>query len=301
MPNRAACAAIVLFWIIATFALAKRDILPRWVVGDPPDFAFAASAATDANADAKSQVEVPLPEPSRWLILVPDPRNAEAYREVGKMLTRSDRDDSQPGSAGWILTSEVQLDADRLLPKSLFSAGLKGESSRLNIDSESRIDASGSLSGFQVIVADENRRPMLRMNGKRQGERLEVTADGFNGTVRLKESFPFSRGAAVQNGFSPLERMPNLQVGQVWRAQVVSPLTGAVQTATTEVAARQVVRWRSRLVETFQIVSRMPPIQVRAWVRESDGLLIRQEAPTPLVTVILEREDDPAESPTEKP
>jgi hypothetical protein len=74
-----------------------------------------------------------------------------------------------------------------------------------------------------------------------------------------------------------------------WESQVVSPLTGNVESVRVEVARRNVmVHWDGSPVPTLEVVTRFKTMKARTWVRE-DGLVLRQEVPLVFVTLVLER------------
>jgi hypothetical protein len=92
----------------------------------------------------------------------------------------------------------------------------------------------------------------------------------------------------VQHEFGPLDRMPGLQVGQRWKSQVVSPLTGKVESVQTSVERKRIISWDGNPVTTLEVVSRFSLLTARTWIRP-DGLVLRQEVPFPLARIILER------------
>jgi hypothetical protein len=84
--------------------------------------------------------------------------------------------------------------------------------------------------------------------------------------------------------------MPGLAVGQRWEARVISPLTGKIDVVKAEVTRKSEIYWGKSLVNTFEVVQKIPPvISARTWVRRSDGLVLRQEVPFPVVKLIVER------------
>ena len=101
-------------------------------------------------------------------------------------------------------------------------------------------------------------------------------------------SFPYKPHGMVQSTFGPLDRLPRLHVGQTWESQVVSPLTGLVETCRVEVVGTKIITWDSDPITTLEVVTKASGISARTWVRR-DGLVIRQEVPVPLVNLVLER------------
>lgn len=273
MPNRAISIAIVLFWLVATSVQLRRDVMPRLITGDAPNL----------SGLARSEA---LPPPTTWKIKIPDLKAVEAAHEIGIMMTRANRGDN--GQV--VLTSEVKLEANRLIGSTAFE---NNNLVSLSIDAETVIDRDGSFLSFNAkVFEDLSRSLLITMDGARKDNQVEIRAQGLDGKIQITKSFPFKTGASIQNSLNPLDRMTNLQVGQLWKSQVINPLSGQVVEARVEVKSRQVIRWGNSLIETLQVDSHMSPFTARAWVRPEDGLVVRQEIPLALVTLILDRVED---------
>ena len=78
MPSRAACVAILLFWVYAAGGLLRRDILPDFWVTPPPDLRSIAAAEEDAR-------------PTAWELTVAEGNGLKGVRSVGRAVTRSSR------------------------------------------------------------------------------------------------------------------------------------------------------------------------------------------------------------------
>jgi hypothetical protein len=154
------------------------------------------------------------------------------------------------------------------------------------------VDASGNLTGFwaAVEVAGDSR-DGITLNGRVRKNHLEITAEGPLPIMNWKKSVPYETRGIVQNVLSPLDRMPGLQIGQRWNSRIVSPLTGRVEDVTVEVVRKRVITWDSNPVTTLEVVTSLPWIKARTWVRP-DGLVLRQEAPFPFVKLLLDRQPD---------
>ena len=132
---------------------------------------------------------------------------------------------------------------------------------------------------------------------------LAVNGDGKvwldrGGGMEWTQRFPYQPRGMVQNTFGPLDRLPGLQVGQRWESQVISPLTGKMESGIVEVVDKQVIAWGkdNNPVSTLVVVSRMGTHSARTWVRPADGLVLQQEIPFPMRKLVLVRQpdDDPA-------
>ena len=86
----------------------------------------------------------------------------------------------------------------------------------------------------------------------------------------------------------PLDRLPGLHLGQRWDSRAVNPFTGQVEVVRVEVQRRDLIHWNGEPVSAFVVVHHAGPITARTWVR-SDGVILRQEVPFPLVRLVLER------------
>ena len=120
-----------------------------------------------------------------------------------------------------------------------------------------------------------------------------MRAKGFLPFLNWTKSIPYQPRGMIQNTMGPLDRMPGLHVGQRWETQVVSPLTGRVEIGRVEVTRKRAIYWDDKLVSTLEVVTRMPPLSARTWVRP-DGLVLRQEVPLFVMKLVLDRVPDNA-------
>lgn len=312
MPSRWTSLAILAFWLAATATLLTRDVVPRWFPSAPPNLRTIARA----NADAT---------PTAWRILVmTNPLTMTSFRSVGEATSTT-----RTLADGRVrMESRVIFDAAGLLRGTPFDTKPAPTDStpggqnpgnpqpyQLAIDSVFEIDAAGELQRFHADVRDHarsngpgpgdsskagnSREPaLLRIEGERRGDSLNVRARGPEG-LKLSRSFPFPRGSMAQSSLSPIDRMPGLQLGQRWESQVVNPITGAVDAASVVVKREQMIQWNGEYVRTFEVHSTLNPFVARTWTRP-DGLVLRQEVPFPLVKLVLERLPDATECSTTK-
>jgi hypothetical protein len=99
--------------------------------------------------------------------------------------------------------------------------------------------------------------------------------------------------SVVHDVLGPFDRLPGLHVGQRWETRLVNPFTGQVDRVRVEVARRTGIHWAGKLVPTFELVQQMGPLTMRTWVR-TDGVILRQEVPIPLVRLVLDRRSEEA-------
>jgi hypothetical protein len=265
---------ILALWTFVAQDLFRRDILPELLVGPPPDF------RSILNSDRT--------EPSEWTILVKDERSETGGRPVGRVLTESlrRRDESIR------LSSVAWFDAEGLLAGTPFSAL---EQTRIEVLSSFEVDSTGNLEAFRSSVREgyAAKTELVVIEGRLRNDQLELSAKSPLPLLSWRRSIPYRSHSLVETSLGPLDRLPGLRVGQRWESRVVSPLSGRVETCRVEVARKRYITWGGNPTATFEVVSRIPPLTARTWVR-TDGLVLRQEVPFPLVKLILERQGEPA-------
>jgi len=278
MPPRLVSLGILLYWVVAASSLIRRDVLPGMGFVGPPDLRTIARAEDNA-------------EPSRWSVEVIDnPLSPELRRAVGTATTQSTRD-----AKGWvIMTSRVEFSAGGLLK----GTPLPSQSDeRLEILSTYRVDPSGNLRWFQASVRTaSDPEELVQVVGTLKKEGMELVSSSRLPIFNQKRTIPYQPRGLVQNALGPFDRLPNLQVGQRWETQVISPITGRVDTVRVEVTRRSVIQWNNNPVPTLEVVHHMTPLSSRTWVRP-DGFVLRQEVPFPFVKLVLERLPDRATTP----
>jgi hypothetical protein len=275
MPSRFASIAILVAWMVSLAMLLQRDVLPDLLIGPPPDL------RTITRAGGAG----PHPEDDglvRWSILVADDKDAEDLRTVGLVETNARR-----AKDGWFrMMSTAWFDAGALLKGSALGA-IQNE--RVEIRGVSDIDPVGNLDSFRASVRLQGvDRDALVISGQVRHNDLEVQAQGMSPMLNWARRFPYQPRQMVQHEFGPMGHMPGLQVGQRWKSQVVSPLTGQVESAQIAVERKRIISWDGNPVTTLEVVTRFSLLSARTWVR-SDGLVLRQEVPFPLARIILER------------
>ena len=272
MPPRWASVAILLGWAVMAVGLIRRDILPDLLIGPPPDLR---SIAAVNRADG----------PTRWILLVHDDPNNKSGRPIGRAVTESlPLDDG-----GLKLTSRTTLDADALLQSTRFSGRASG---KVEVDNSIEIGPTGNLRRIDAVVREAGvEEPLMKVRGEVVNDRLVIETIGPIAVLNIKKAVPYAPKGLIQNALGPIDRMPGLAVGQRWESRVVSPLTGKLDVIASEVTRRADIFWGGGLVSTYEVVQTVPPtLSARTWVRRSDGLVLRQEVPIPLVPLMIERE-----------
>jgi hypothetical protein len=272
MPRRLVCMAILLYWVVAASGLIRRDLLPELRFARPPD--LLAIARTVHNNG-----------PSRWGVqVIDDPAHPGVRRSVGQAVTESIH--RRDGSV--LLSSQVRFDSGGLLRGTAFASRTHVE---LEIASSCSIDPTGNLQSFRASVRSEaDPQEVLRVEGKLnpRGDVLEVIARGPLPIMNQSRTIPYPPRSLLQNAMGPFDYLPGLQVGQRWESRIVNPLNGRIEPVRVEVVRKAVIHWNNHPVNTLEVVQHMTPFAARTWVR-TDGLVLRQEVPFPLVKLILER------------
>jgi hypothetical protein len=267
--------AILLYWVVAASNLIRYDLLPELRFAKPPDLLSIARAVRGGG-------------PSHWSVqVIDDPTHPEVRRSVGQAVTESiHRRD------GWVLlSSQVRFDSAGLLRGTAFASRAQVE---LEIASTCRIDPSGNLQSFRASVrSQDDPREVLRVEGRlnARGDVLEVISHGPLPIMNQTRTIPYQQRSLVQNALEPFDYLPGLQVGQRWESRVVNPLTSRIEPVRVEVARKTVIHWDNRPVNTLEVVQHLTPFAAKTWVR-TDGLVLRQEVPFPLVKLVLERIPD---------
>jgi hypothetical protein len=276
MPPRLVCIAILLYWVVAASSLIRRDLLPELRFARPPDLLSIARAVRSSG-------------PSRWSVLViDDPANPDIRRSVGEAVNQSVR---QPDGTV-LMSSRVRFDSGSLLRGTAFAS--KGHV-ELEISSACQIDREGNLRTFSATVRSEaDPQEVLRIEGRlnARGDALEVVAHGPLPIMNQTRTIPYPERSLVQNAMEPFDYLPGLQVGQRWESRSINPLNGRIEPVRVEVARKTVIHWDNQPVTTLEVVQHMPLLSAKTWVR-SDGLVLRQEVPVPLVKLVLERQPEP--------
>ncbi len=278
MPHRLASVAILVAWALAAGALVRRDVLPDLLIGPPPDLRTVSRAEEQEG-------------PTRWAVQVAGSHDhAEEIRTVGFVQTESVR---KPD--GWVtFNSKAEIDSAGLMMGTIFDSGASGgREDRLDVLSSIDIDPAGNLFHFYSAVRPWGRREdLMILEGSLRENAIAVRARSpilpMLKLLNWRRSFPYQARGMVQNPLGPTGRMPGLHVGQRWESQIVSPLTGQVEAVRVEVVRRHLIYWNGGSVTTLEVVSRLPTLSARTWVRP-DGLVLRQEVPTPFLNLYLER------------
>jgi hypothetical protein len=276
MPSRFVSLVILVYWSVAAFFLLTLDVIPELTLGNAPDLR-AIIVAGDSS------------RPVRWNIqVIDDPRFPDLRRTVGEAVTGLSR---KPH--GWTeLTSHVEVDAAGLLKGNPHLG--RSPSLRLKIESVYRVDPTGNLKSFNLEVKSrDSTESLIVVKGEVKEKKMEIVSRGPVEFFNRKLSIDYLPRSVVQDVLGPLDRLPGLHVGQKWDTQVINPFTARVEEVRVEVARKDLIHWNGDAVRAFEVVqkAKLSSISLRTWVN-FDGVILRQEVPTPFVRLMMERRAD---------
>jgi hypothetical protein len=112
-----------------------------------------------------------------------------------------------------------------------------------------------------------------------------------SGGFTHEEQFYYEPHSLVMAALAPIDKLPNLRVGQSWQHHVTNPIPmlGGSETVRCEVTSEQVITWRGEPAPTFVVEQHYGPMRARCWVAH-DGTVLRQEVPIGWSPLILEHE-----------
>lgn len=262
MLNRWIGIACVLGMLSANTALFMREILPKWLAGDPP---IAHAVSLGPNKSHAIQVAV---------------FNEDGVR-LGTSWTKSRR------TGDIVVVESHTILVSPLLPGSAPNRRMQVHTS-LNYE-------HGSSRVRELRLRVYGMGPMIEIHGE------FIPPDDFPCEWRFGDqhgNFVLDADAtrALGDVIRPFDRLPGLFVGRAWRVELFDPLAQflsaappdevSTKTVLVRVTSQETIRHRGRDVETYVVAAP----QARAWVTP-DGRVLRQVVELPLLgTLRLEHE-----------
>ncbi|HXG09424.1 MAG TPA: hypothetical protein VNK04_06515 [Gemmataceae bacterium] len=298
MPPRPVTLAIVVFWLASTGWLFVRDLWPVLRPGQRPPFTI------DLTREAEGRKSG-----THWVMY----RNGERVG-IANATTQYDRRDGNYTLVTQInfekfkhavtlplLGQRVEFDFRRL--KSTYHVTAEGEliGMKADLDMAFRIDnLEEALLTVQVVgeVADGFLTPHWSIQTP-QGLEPDFLLDQL---ARGWDSEPIDvRGHGnMLNPMHPWNRLLNVREGQTWHMTLFDPLQtslggflgkGGVRRLEAGVLeGTQELYWDGKNVPCLVIKYKGDKLEAQTWVRQSDGLVLRQEAERPGERLALERE-----------
>jgi len=291
MPPRMIVLAIVALWLFAIGWMFQRDLWPHLRPGEPPPYII------DLADEARQQAL-----PIRWVILHGDAKIGDVQTVV-RYRSEDDTFDMQ---------SKIgRIDLGRMGPVEISATGLISNYrvTRAGDLREMHIEGTISLQGLQVALDAK-----LNLDGKIEEKMFIPTGQIEFASQREPlplEPVEISTRGSLLNPLHPVNRIAGLRPGQHWRLPLVDPLTDSLETMVKKNPVLQILAQRAPRARTLEaevldqpkslqwgqhevlclvIEYRQDETVARTWVRESDGLVLRQEASIRGEKLVLERE-----------
>lgn len=293
MPPRYLTLAIVGFWLATASWLFQRDLKPRlWPAGPPP-------FTIDITDEAQSNVKV------HWDIFQDGEK--KGYSETGILYFPEDDTYELKGLFKFWTTGQVGTGTADQIIDSAYRVTREGELRGIRAVVTIRQTVPFALAGiksFQVEahVEGEVKDQMFKPHGKIKATNLDNPNEQFEMPFDL-EGVSVADQGSVLNPLQPLNRLPKIRPGQVWSMPIVDPLTQALQESAKAIVgpklaealkgttsnvsvlqARvlpkpQILVWSDTKQEISCLVIEYEgeDIRLRTWVREDNGLILKQE------------------------
>jgi hypothetical protein len=283
MPHRSLVLAIIVFWMATTSWLFYRDLWPRLRSGQPPPY-------TIDLADEAQQSGPPIP----WYVFRGD-------KQVGELLTwlnYHESDDtfelhSRAKQLNWGQIGPLQISFE--LMSCMYRVTREGQLREIVANVTINVRGVGLLKALRATAT-------AHIAGKVKDQRFEprgwMSVDGNLMQLPL-EPVEVSSEVSVLNPLHPINRVSGLRKGQHWQMPLLNPLDDSLMAllkkdpgaefllgdrAGVRVLQAEVLsdtsflRWRGRQVACLVIEYHSDELTAQTWVREIDGLVLRQEA-----------------------
>lgn len=273
MPRLFTRILIMIFWLICSGMLFYRDILPDYLVGQPPDWKRLVQKAEYGT--------------TRWLIAVDD--GGERNRVVGQAFNEI----NMRADGATILKSRIKIDAKGLFNGTILQVA---ESTKFQFENTTTITPQGLLDHIraEVLVEELGDKPILVIQGiPTDQNKLDIRfSSSISPLMNFRQIIKYAPQQMVRGGLEPIDQLPGLRIGQRWTTQILQPMTARPESIRSEVVSLVRIFWDGNPTEVFLVEHKAITFSAKTWVRR-DGLVLRQQLPTPFVKLVLER--DPKE------
>jgi len=256
-----------------------KDIWPRWQADSPPPFVI----------DLADEAQPALVH-TEWKIFVNGQDQVFHLETWVRFLPKED---------SFELNSELwpRIDAD----------GKTAKLAQFGMYNKLVVSREGELRSFNVRVTEplppHNDNDLFKIIGNVKGDSL-FTRIVFTNTGLEKpfDPVPIKNRSSVLNPLQPLNRLTNLRPGQKWRMPLVDPFgqafsllvplsSGYVRYLDAEVLPEvEPLAWKNRDVPCLVVEYQGDEATGKTWVREADGLVLRQELTVDGKSLILQRD-----------
>ena len=260
----------MIFWLICSGILFYRDILPDYLVGQPPDWKRLVQKAEYGK--------------TRWLIAVDD--GGEINRVVGQAFNEI----NMRADGATILKSQIKIDAKGLFNGTILQVA---ESTKFQFENTTTITPQGLLDHIraEVRVEDLGDKPILVIQGiPTDQNKLDIRfSSSISPLMNFRQIIEYAPQQMVRGGLEPIDQLPGLRIGQRWTTQILQPMTARPESIRSEVVSLVRIFWNGNPTEVFLVEHKAITFLAKTWVRR-DGLVLRQQLPTPFVKLVLERD-----------
>ena len=262
MANRVFVCAVIVLWLGSMSWLMIDKILPSLHEGEPP-----LAAGFEPGV------------PVAWKVLWGD-------REVGYAASMR-----TPGVLGTTnLENRVILEDVPLLD--LVPALMRqvvGDIGSMKFDARTTLefDSLDNFSKFESRVSINEVSRVLQLDGKVNGAFLDAKVKF--GDVNYEPKVPIANHAALSEALFPDAKLPYLYVGRRWSEEVYNPFqapNAPIETVDVEVTGIETLSMDDENHRVMRVEFSGPPapgvpedarLQAIAWVRQSDGVVLRQD------------------------
>ena len=287
MLPRYVTVVIVVFWLATTGWLVYREILPNWRSGEAPPFTI------DLADEAQLKIQR-----IRWTILRAD---EDGEKPIGRARTWVDYRAADDTFELHSQIEQLRLGSGLIVVKVPEFASNYGVSRDGDLR-EMSAKVTASVVGLEVKT---------RVNGAVREQRfwphLSIETTGWGPHELDLDPVAVSTHGTVLNPLHPVNRLRGLRPGQRWRMPLVDPMADALRALVakelpaTKVGPRfldaevlpalQSLTWSGAEVPCLVISYHGEDgFSARTWVREQDGLVLRQQAELGSDVVVLQRE-----------
>jgi hypothetical protein len=262
MANRVFVCAVIILWLGSMSWLMIDKILPSLHEGEPP-----LAAGFEPGV------------PVAWKVSWGD-------RDVGYAASKR-----TPGVLGTTnLENRVILEDVPLLD--LVPALMRrvvGDIGSMKFDARTMLefDSLDNFSKFESRVAINEVSSVLELDGKVNGAFLDVKVKF--GDVQYEPKVPIANQAALSEALFPDAKLPYLYVGRRWSEEIYNPFhapNAPIETVDVEVTGIETLSMDEENHRVMRVEFSSPPapgvpedarLQAIAWVRQSDGVVLRQD------------------------
>jgi hypothetical protein len=260
MPSRFRVALIVVFWLATMSWLVVREVLPRYRAGEPPGFTIELTDEVGTDSLSANRVD--------WLFLFQGSKIGTCFSEVRR---NPDRTFDQKTH---IKFDDISI-LDFFKPIKLqinYVVTQEGHLVRMSVFGAAKPEFEGDIKG---VVEDG----FLKITAVFRAYGQEV----------LKPDIAPVKVAETGNIVSPMHlqnRISGLWIGRTWSVPMMNSFSALVPSHSIKVPQLHAtvfgdtMEWRGEPVDCFRIDQAEPGKEAaaRTWVRQRDGLLLKQEA-----------------------